>query len=101
MIFWRHLFIPDLPISMDGKYLIYFSRAILQKLKTGGMNSQKKEPDALGPTLWMMKGRIKGKGEKENLRCILKYKKAFVRLYAYLIIYYLFNTQQHEYSGLY
>jgi hypothetical protein len=32
---------------------------------------------------------------------ILKYKKAFVRLYAYLIISYIFNNQQHEYSGLY
>jgi hypothetical protein len=31
---------------------------------------------------------------------ILKIQKAFVRLYAYFLICYLFNNQQHEYTGL-
>ena len=60
MIFWLHLFIQDQQILTDGKYLIYFFQAMLQKSKTGGMNNLRKEPE-LRPETGMTSERKKGK----------------------------------------
>jgi hypothetical protein len=65
-IFLHLRFIQGLLILTDGKYLKYFFPDIRQKLKTGGMNNQKKEPNGYDQNLIMIRYEAEGvRGEQK------------------------------------